>query len=281
MNKDYNTGLDVGDNNANDFTDSYSSPIFITKYARNAVKLIGVLEKNFVLIVGAISVISILSILDILQAEGHLHIIISDNGYDITVTVFSVVSLAVFIPTIMLLLKSRRILESWADMFHRNSIKASMNIAMASKSKEEAIWAITETVQEIGDPLQMYLSSSRDNIRQFIDVSVNVSDNIEFDVLIDEERVSSEEGNNLKQSLKEYGSIVIRVVDGTIDRNAVQMFYNSVSKYVSFTKNKVGLASIIGEEATQDAYKTAIQYENKKRLKHLVIIEKPVPILQQ
>jgi hypothetical protein len=276
MNKDYNTGLDGGDNNANDFTGSYSSPIFITKYAQKAVNLIGVLEKNFVLIVGAISVISVLSILDILQAQGHIHIIISDNGYDITVTVFSVVSLAVFVPTIMLLLKSRRILESWAEMFHRNSIKASMNIAMASKSKEEAIWAITETVEEIGDPLQMYLSSSRDNIRQFIDVSVNAND-MPFSVLIDEDRIPRGEGNNLKQALKEYGSIVIRVVAGTVDRNAVQMFYNSVSKYVSFTKNKVGLALIIGEEATQDAYEAAIQYENKKRLKHFAIIEKPVP----
>jgi hypothetical protein len=277
MNKDYNTGLDGGDNNTTDFTGSYSSPILITKYAQKAVKLIGVLEKNFVLIVGAISVISVLSILDILQAQGHIHIIISDNGYDITVTVFSLISLAVFVPTIMLLLKSRRILESWADMFHRNSIKASMNIAMASKSKEEAIWAITETVEEIGEPLQMYLSSSKDNIRQFVDISVNANDDdILFDVLIDDDRVSSGEGNNLKQGIKEYGSIVIRVVDGMVDKKIVHMFYDSISKYVSFTKNNVGLALIIGEAATQDAYNTAIQYENKKRIKHLVIIEKPV-----
>lgn len=75
-------------------------------------------------------------------------------------------------------------------MFDRNSIKATMNIAMASKSKEEAIWTVSETVEEIGEPLQMYLSSSRDNLRQFIDVSVNGSDNdIPFDVLIDEDRV--------------------------------------------------------------------------------------------
>jgi hypothetical protein len=284
MNKDYNNEFDgngdKGDNNKDNtsyFTGSYSSPILITKYAQEAVKLIGVLEKNFVLIVGVICALGVLSILDILQAQGHIHIIISDNGYDITVTVFSLISLAVFVPTIMLLLKSRRTLESWAATFDRNSIKASINIAMATKSKEEAIWAVSETVEEIGEPLQTYLSSSRDNLRQFIDVSVNSNANdLLFDVLIDEDRIPSGEGNNLKQALKEYGSIVIRVVDGTIDRNAVQMFYNLVSKYVSFTKNKVGLALIIGEAANQDAYEAAIRYENKKRLKHLVIAEKQV-----
>lgn len=285
MNKDYNNEFDGNgdkvDNNKDNmsyFTGSYSSPILITKYAQEAVKLIGVLEKNFVFIVGVICALGVLSILDILQAQGHIHIIISDNGYDITVTVFSLISLAVFVPTIMLLLKSRRTLESWAATFDRNSIKASINIAMATKSKEEAIWAVSETVEEIGEPLQMYLSSSGDNIRQFIGVSVNGNDDdngLLFDVLIDEDRIPSGEGNNLKQALKEYGSIVIRVVDGTIDRNAVQMFYNSVSKYVSFT-NKVGLALIIGEAATQDAYESAIRYENKKRLKHLVIVEKQV-----
>lgn len=67
------------------------------------------------------------------------------------------------------------------------------------------------------------------------DVSVNGNDNDDmlFDVLIDEDRIPPGEGNNLKQALKQYGSIVIRVMDGTIDRNAVQMFYNSVSKNVS------------------------------------------------
>jgi hypothetical protein len=271
MNDGHNDNNDR--NNDNDYTGSYSSPIFLTRYAQKSIKLIGFLEKNFIVIIGVMSGVGILSVLDILQAKTHLHII-SDNGYDITVTVFSLISLAAFVPTVILLLKSRRILESWAGMFDRNSIKASMNIAMASKSKEEAIWAVSETVEEIGEPLQMFLSSSKENVKQFIDVSVGDTD-IVFDVLIDGHRISSKEEDDLKQALREYGSIIIKIVDGTIDKNVVLSLYNLISRYTSLTKNNVRLALIIGEEATQDAYNIAIQYENKKRIKHIVLVEKP------
>ena len=270
MNNDYKNN---NKDNDDDYTGSYSSPIFITRYAQKAVKLIGFLEKNFILIIGVISALAVLSILDIVQTQAHIRIL-SDNGYDITVTVFSLISLAVFVPTVALLLKSRRILESWAGMFDRNSIKASMNIAMASKSKEEAIWAVSETVEQIGEPLQMYLSSSKENLKRFIDVSIADTD-LAFDVLIDGDRISSKEANNLRQALKEYGSIIIKVVDGTIDKNVVLLLYNLISRYTSLTKNNVRLALIIGEEATQDAYNIAMQYENKKRIKHIVLVEKP------
>jgi hypothetical protein len=272
MNNGYNNNKNE-DANDDDYTGSYSSPVFITRYAQKSIKLIGFLEKNFILIIGAISALGVLSVLDIIQAQAHIHIL-SDNGYDITVTVFSLISLAVFIPTVILLLKSRRILESWAGMFDRNSIKASMNIAMASKSKEEAIRAVSETIEEIGEPLQMHLSSSIENLKQFMDASVGGTD-IVFDALIDGDRISSKE-DNLKQALREYGSIIIKIVDGTIDKNVVRSLYNLISRYTSLTKNNVALALIIGEEATQDAYKVAIQYENKKRIKHIVLVEKPI-----
>jgi hypothetical protein len=272
MNNGYNNNKNE-DTNDDDYTGSYSSPVFITRYAQKSIKLIGFLEKNFILIIGAISALGVLSVLDIIQAQAHIHIL-SDNGYDITVTVLSLISLAVFIPTVILLLKSRRILESWAGMFDRNSIKASMNIAMASKSKEEAIRAVSETIEEIGEPLQMHLSSSIENLKQFMDASVGGTD-IVFDVLIDGDRISSKE-DNLKQALREYGSIIIKVVDGTIDKNVVRSLYNLISRYTSLTKNNVALALIIGEEATQDAYKVAIQYENRKRIKHIVLVEKPI-----
>lgn len=274
MNNGYNNNNNKNeDTNDDDYTGSYSSPVFITRYAQKSIKLIGFLEKNFILIIGAISALGVLSVLDIIQAQAHIHIL-SDNGYDITVTVLSLISLAVFIPTAILLLKSRRILESWAGMFDRNSIKASMNIAMASKSKEEAIRAVSETIEEIGEPLQMHLSSSIENLRQFMDASIGGTD-IVFDVLIDGDRISSKE-DNLKQALREYGSIIIKIVDGTIDKNVVRSLYNLISRYTSLTKNNVALALIIGEEATQDAYKVAIQYENKKRIKHIVLVEKPI-----
>jgi 3-isopropylmalate dehydratase small subunit len=50
-------------------------------------------------------------------------------------------------------------LQRWADIFERNSISAGINISMGSRSREETVRAIAETVEEIGPPLREYISS--------------------------------------------------------------------------------------------------------------------------
>jgi hypothetical protein len=92
------------------------------------------------------------------------------------------------------------------------------------------IWAVSETIEKIDEPLQMYLSSSKENLKQFIDVSVGDTA-IVFDVLIDGDRISSREEDDLKQALREYGSIIIKIVDGIIDKNVVLSLYNLISRY--------------------------------------------------
>jgi hypothetical protein len=82
---------------------------------------------------------------------------------------------------------------------------------------------------------------------------------------------STDNGTNLlKKSLIEYGAVVIRIIEGTVDNKAVQSFYNSLSKYVSLTKNKVGLALIIGDDVTEEAENIARQHENNK-INYIVI----------
>ena len=158
---------------------------------------------------------------------------------------------------------------------------------MTNKSKEEAIRAVAETVAQIGEPLRNYISS-KENLKNFLDVNVknNSNDDIFFDVLIDQDHVKNEtsyssanNSSNLKQSLLEYGAIVLNVVEGNVDNEIVRSFYNSLLKYASLTKNKVGLALIIGDSISEDAGNTARQLENNK-INYIALIEKPLTMTQ-
>ncbi len=57
---------------------------------------------------------------------------------------------------------------------------------MANKTKEELILAVSETIERVGEPLQNYISSSKDNLNHFIDVTMRNErepDNLHYDVL--------------------------------------------------------------------------------------------------
>ena len=47
--------------------------------------------------------------------------------------------------------------------------------------------------------------------------------------------------------------MIIKILDAVIDRNHVESFADSLSKYSSITKNRVGLGLLIGEELTDEA----------------------------
>ena len=261
------------------------SPVLATKYAHTASNLVLTLTKSFIIIVGLISALIILALSDVLHAVGYTKVI-PDTVYDSTIAIFSVILLIFILYLLNNLLKSKRMLRSWADTFERNSIRAGMNIAMANKSKEEAIGAIAETVAQISEPLRNYISL-KENLKKFLDVSIkNNNNDVFFDILIDQDHVKNEtsssgdnNSSNLKQSLMEYGAIVIKIVEGTVDNKIVHSFYNSLSKYVSLTKNKVGLALIIGDNISEDAGSIARQLENNK-INYIVLIEKPLSMTQ-
>jgi hypothetical protein len=55
-----------------------------------------------------------------------------------------------------------------------------------------------------------------------------------FDVLLDanhlkDDSSSDKEGNNLKRVLKEYGAVIIKIVDGNVDKQSVELFTDSLS----------------------------------------------------
>ncbi|MDQ6863639.1 MAG: hypothetical protein M3044_07420 [Thermoproteota archaeon] len=95
---------------------------------------------------------------------------------------------------------------------------------MASRSKEEALRVVSETIEEIGEPLRKYISS-KDIFSEFFDVALDKNDssdkNMIFDVLIDVGRIGSAGHNSsnndaLKQVIREYGSVIIKIVNGIV-----------------------------------------------------------------
>jgi hypothetical protein len=272
-------------NSSSNSDDDLQSPVLATKYAHTASNLVRTLTKKFVFIIGVISALIVLGVLDVLHVVGYMRVI-PDVVYDSMIVTFSVILLVIIVYLLNTLLKSKKILNSWADTFERNSIKTGMNIAMTNKSKEEAIGAIAETVAQIGEPLRNYISL-KENLKKFLDVSIkNNNNDVFFDILIDQDHVKNEtssngdnNSSNLKQSLMEYGAVVIKIVEGTVDNKIVHSFYNSLSKYVSLTKNKVGLALIIGDNISEDAGSIARQLENNK-INYIVLIEKPLSMTQ-
>ncbi len=271
-----------------------NSPILATRYAHRSSKLIYSIEKNFYWIIGIIGILFILSLLDFLKMHNILPF-----SLDTPITIFSAISMAALGYTFRIILKSKRILESWADMFERNSIRAGMDISMASKSKEEAVHAIAETIEEIGEPLRKYLSS-KDNFNELLNVSVvsntgdssssDTDDNNKgmFDVLIDADHVAkinnnidddsnnnNQISNSLIEALKEYGGIIIKIIDGTITNDIIASFSKQLRSYTSLTKNKVHLAIVIGDDASEESYKLAIRSERRGRIDYFVIVEKP------
>jgi hypothetical protein len=274
-----NSGGSGSDNDNNNY-DFSSSTILTSRYGHESTRLIHVIEKNLLVIMAIIVAMAVLSILNTLGVLEYLQAHDVDYIVDISLSVILVLVLA---PLIILLLKSRRTLDRWTDMFERNTIVTTMNIAMKNRSKEEAILALSQSVRQISEPLQEYIDSKRNDWSQFLNVSVD--SNLVFDVLLDTNHVlnngsTDNIGNNLKRVLKEYGAIVIKILDGNVDRQSVEAFTDSLTQYNTITNNQIGLGLIIGENVREDAGQYAIEMSSHHRRKKreidlLVVMAKP------
>jgi hypothetical protein len=121
-------------------------------------------------------------------------------------------------------------------------------------------------------------------LKEFLNISID-KDTI-FDILIDSNHVllsgskdddDNNNNNTLKDLLEEYGAIVIRIVDDSIKQNIVKTFVDSLTRYVSLTKNQVGLGIIIGEDVTSEAKKYENEFCRRREagINHLLLIAKP------
>ena len=260
--------------NNNDDILSSESPTLATRYAHRAATLVHSIEKNSYLIIGIVIALFVLSALDMLGGHDILPF-----SLDPVITVFSAGSIIALSYMLRLTIKSKRVLENWADVFERNSIAAGINISMGSRTREEAVRAIAETVEEIGSQLREYISS-RDNYNEFFDIAFGkdtaTATTTQFDIVIDKDNLKPTENNSyqdLKTALQKYGSVIVNFVSGTIDANTILYFYNLLSRYISITKNNVSLALIVGDDATSDAFNLALHPKNKK-IGYMIIIER-------
>ena len=275
-NKKNDEDKNKANNNNNDVLSS-ESPTLATRYAHRAATLVHSIEKNSYLIIGIIIALFVLSTLDMLGVHEILPF-----SLDPVITVFSAGSIIALSYMLRLTIKSKRVLENWADVFERNSIAAGINISMGSRTREEAVRAIAETVEEIGSQLREYISS-RDNYNEFFDITFGkdtaTATTTQFDIVIDKDNLKPTENSSsyqdLKLALQKYGSVIVNFVSGTIDANTILYFYNLLSRYISITKNNVSLALIIGDNATSDAFNLALHPKNKK-IGYMIIIERPL-----
>ena len=260
----------------NNYDKSVPSTLLTARFGYTSARLIHSVEKNLyivmivILAIAAISILNILGILDYLYSE--------DVDYFVDL-ILSIVLIVVVAPLVFLIVKSRRVLDNWNSMFETNTLSTSLNIVMANRSKAEVLKGLTYSVAQIAEPLQTYIESKKSDLSEFLDVNVN-GNNLKFDILLDANEVvddNSTISNNLKDILRNYGSVVVKIIDGAVDKNTVESFVNSLLTYVSSTKNDIGLGLIIGEEIATDAQPYANQtlHVNRKKINNLLLLVKP------
>lgn len=255
--------------------DSEPSTVLTSKFGYASAKVIHSVEKNLFIVLAVILFIAALSILNIL---GILNYLYAEN-VDYFVDLFlSIVLIIVVIPLVFLILKSRRVLDKWNDMFERNTISTSINISMTNRTNKDALISLIYSVDEISEPLQSYIESNKSDLREFLDVILDAD--LKFDVLLGTNNViddGSQISNNLVKTLRDYGAIVIKITEGVVDENVVKSFVNALSRYAAAAKNKIGLGIVIGEEITKDAQvaTTKVSSLRKRGINNLLIITKP------
>ena len=259
-----------------------SSTILTSRFGYASAKLIHSVEKNLYVVLAVILSIATLSILNTLGILNYLHPENVDYFVDLTL---SIVLIVVVIPLVFLIVKSRRVLDNWNDMFEKNTITTSMNITMKERTELEALKALAFSVGEISEPLQAYLESKKSDLSEFF--NVNTDAHLKFNILLDANHVldnGSTISNDLIRTLQDFGPVVVRIIDGAIDKKTVQSFVNSLSTYASLTKTNIGLGLIIGEEIQRDAQGSAnnASYLKRRKINNLLLLAKlSIPSIQE
>ena len=239
------------------------SPTMPTIYASDASKLINKASRNFM--ITSILLVSIFGfgIFDILN-EMHL-IPVPDIFVDLIIVSVCAILIAVTFYFHYQNIKSKKIFDNWSDMFKRNSISTAMRLTLSRRTKEDALRAIGETLEEIGEGLTR--EAMRDPTR-FIDVKM--PNGIQFDVLVDKDRTLDP---LLSKAVHEYGAIIIKITDDEIKIDEIMNFSKMISQYVSQTGNKVGLSLFISPEVN-NKISDLVSRSSNKFMRDMILIEK-------
>lgn len=244
--------------------------VILTQYSSEASQLIKSFTKNIPLLVTILILIVSTTTLDLIMDLGFTRIL-SDGTIDAMIIAESLFLILFTLFSIRPVLRSRKILEKWSNLFENNAIRTGIILTIKDKSKEEILYALPEVIDQIAIPLEYYLSKS--DKKEFY--NVNIDDITTFDILIDKSTIKSIDSDSLKNVIQEYGSILIKIVDKVIDKSTTQDFLKSLQNYKKRV-NKIGLAIIIGESISQECYILANKIKDKTISKNLILIEKPV-----
>lgn len=264
------------DNNIIDDTATAGSPILLTQYSSEASQLIKSFTKYMPIVVIILTLIIAMTIFDLVKELGFFTNVLIDKKIDAMIIAVSFILLIIIlIFTVRPLMRSQKILDKWSNLFEKNAIRTDILLTINNKSKEEILNAISETIEEIASPLQYYLrtkSSATDNTEFY---NINVNDVI-FDILIDKSTIKSNiNSDSLRNTIQDYGSILIKIIESTIDKNLTQTVIESLQKYRK-QGNKIGLAMIIGESITNESYDLVDKIIKDKTISEsLILIEKP------
>ena len=245
------------------------SALLLTQYSSKASQLIKSFTKNIVFLILILFVITGMTILDLSMDLGFINVL-SDETIDALIIGTSLFLIVFTILIVRPVYRSQNILEKWSNLFDKNAIRTGIILSINNKNKEEILSALSETIEQIATPLQNYLLKS--DYKEFFDISIN---DTTFDILIDKSTIKSVDANLLKNTIQDYGSIIIKITDGVIDKAVTYGFIQSLQKYSRQQGNKIGLAMIIGESITPESYDLINKTKDKIINENLILIEKP------
>jgi hypothetical protein len=246
-----------------------NSALLLTQYSSKASQLIKSFTKNILFLILILFVITAMTILDLSMDLGFINVL-SDETIDAIIIGTSLFLISFTLLIVRPVYRSQNILEKWSNLFDKNAIRTGIILSINNKNKEEILSALSETIEQIATPLQNYLLKS-DN-KEFFDISIN---DTTFDILIDKSTIKSVDENSLKNTIQDYGSIIIKITDGVIDKAVTYGFIQSLQKYSRQQGNKIGLAMIIGESTTPESYELVSKTKDKIINQNLILIEKP------
>jgi hypothetical protein len=264
MKKDTSTRDNIDDNINN------NSALILTQYSSKASQLIKSFTKNIRFLILILIVITGMTILDLSMDLGFINIL-SDETIDSIIIGTSLFLIVFTILIVRPVFKSQNILEKWSNLFDKNAIRTGIILSINNKNKDEILFALSETIEQIAIPLQNYLSKS--DKKEFFDINFNGTT---FDILIDKSTIKSVDANSLKNTIQDYGSIIVKITDGIIDKGVTHSFIQSLQKYRKQVGNKIGLAMIIGESITQESHELISKSKDKIINENLILIEKPL-----
>jgi hypothetical protein len=264
MNKNESTRDKIDDN-----IDNHSA-LLLTQYSSKASQLIKSFTKKIHFLILILFVITGMTILDLSMDLGFLNVL-SDETIDSIIIGTSIFLIVFTILIVRPVYRSQNLLEKWSNLFDKNAIRTGIILSINNKNKEEILSALSETIEQIAIPLQNYLSKS--DKKEFFDISFNGT---KFDILIDKSTIKSLDANSLKNTIQDYGSIIVKITDGIIDKDLTNSFIQSLQKYRKQEGNKIGLAMIIGESITQESYDLISKTKDKIINENLILIEKPL-----